>query len=264
MRELFLIESGVLQADTGQTTIFEPPKWAKYAVFHFNAVTTPGTTNLTDLALRYCNPAITAATVVATTVGGGGGNDEVQTITLTGGPTHGTFTISWPGVAADVSVTTTPLSATASATEVQEALKRALGPPTAGTYFTGSRTQIAVTRSGSGTSGAPFVHTLTWSGNLVANTDVDPVTVDGQGLYTYAASALDIAGWNGITQIVETTTGYVQVQMGPGVTGIADDDTTALYSVNCNLPSRIAAVITLSRADADETYTYSLYADYSS
>jgi hypothetical protein len=62
----------------------------------------------------------------------------------------------------------------------------------------------------------------------------------------------------GITQIAGT--GDVVVQVGPGITGIADDDTTAVYSINMVLPPRINFVTTLSRTGADETYTYSISA----
>ena len=261
MRELRLIKAAHVQASTGQTTIVEPPKWANYATLHFNVITSAGTTNLTDLALKYVNPLITLVPVVATSQAGGAGDDEVQTITLTGGPTEGTFTISWGGVSANVSATTAPIPATATGDAVTQALKAALANTI---YNDGSNNEIVAVRTGAGTSGDPYVHTLTFSGPLVDKTNVDAVTVDGTSLYNYAASGIDLAGWNGITQIVETTAANVVVQLGPGVTGIADDDTGPLYSVNCALPSRFAAVITLDRADADETYTYSLYADYSS
>ena len=80
---------------------------------------------------------------------------------------------------------------------------------------------------------------------------VNPVTMDD-------GDNLDYAGWNGITQIAGTTAADIQVQVGPGITGIADDDTGPFYSVNGVLPPILGFVITLDRTTADETYTYSL------
>lgn len=86
-------------------------------------------------------------------------------------------------------------------------------------------------------------------------TVTDPVSLDD-------GFALDFAGWNGITQIVETTAGDIVVQIGPGVTGIADDDTGPFYSINAALPPVLGFVVTLDRTDADETYTYNLRVAY--
>ena len=80
---------------------------------------------------------------------------------------------------------------------------------------------------------------------------VNPVTLDD-------GDNLDYLGWNGITQIAGTTAGDIQVQIGPGITGIADDDTGPFYSLNGVLPGILGFVVTLDRATVDETYTYSL------
>ena len=80
---------------------------------------------------------------------------------------------------------------------------------------------------------------------------VNPVTLDD-------GDNLDYLGWNGITQIAGTTAGDIQVQIGPGITGIADDDTGPFYSLNGVLPGILGFVVTLDRTTADETYTYSL------
>ena len=81
----------------------------------------------------------------------------------------------------------------------------------------------------------------------------DPVSLDD-------GFAIDFADWNGITQIAETTAGDIVVQVGPGVTGIADDDTGPFYKVNAVLPPVLGFRITLDRTDTDETYTYNLSA----
>lgn len=78
-----------------------------------------------------------------------------------------------------------------------------------------------------------------------------PVTLDD-------GFALDFANWNGITQIAGTTAGDIVVHVGPGITGIADDDTGPYYSINAPLPPVLGFRTTLDRADADETYTYNL------
>lgn len=64
----------------------------------------------------------------------------------------------------------------------------------------------------------------------------------------------------GITQIAGNDN--VVIQVGPGVTGIADDDTTAVYSINMMLPTLINFVTTLDRTSLDETYTYSIAAEF--
>ena len=84
-------------------------------------------------------------------------------------------------------------------------------------------------------------------------TVTDPVSLDD-------GFALDFAGWNGITQIAGTTAGDIVVQIGPGITGIADDDTGPFYKVNAILPPVLGFVTTLDRTSADETYTYALRA----
>jgi hypothetical protein len=65
----------------------------------------------------------------------------------------------------------------------------------------------------------------------------------------------------GITQIAGNDN--VVIQVGPGVTGIADDDTTAVYTLNMALPPLINFVTTLDRGSANETYTYSISCAFS-
>lgn len=55
------------------------------------------------------------------------------------------------------------------------------------------------------------------------------------------------------------------VDIGPGVTGIANDVTNAAaadswVSLNVNLPGLLGVKLVLDRADGDETYTYNLSA----
>lgn len=260
MRQLTLIKGGVVQADTGQTTVFDVPPFARYASFYLKVKAAAGTTPKTDFVLYTVPPEITAAPAVATSTGGDGTHDEVQTVTLTGGPTYGVWSLTWPGVSADTSAVLSNIPFNASAAQLQQKFVDALA-----TNATYRGEHIVVTRSGSGTSGAPYVYTLTHSGATVDKTNIDAVTVDGSALATYTTDTEFGAGniWDGVTQIAGTTASGVAVHMGPGVTGIADDDTGAAYFINAPLPSRMAAKVTLDRADADEIYTYALYADYS-
>lgn len=59
----------------------------------------------------------TPSVAVATTTAGGAGVDEVQTVTISGGPTGGTFTLTFNGQ------TTDPIDYDATAAEIQAALR---------------------------------------------------------------------------------------------------------------------------------------------
>jgi hypothetical protein len=72
-----------------------------------------------------------------------------------------------------------------------------------------------------------------------------------------APSPIDFADWNGITQLIAV--GFVVVEIGPGLTGIADDDTGVLYKLNANVSNKLLGFrIATDRTDGDETYTYTL------
>jgi len=82
----------------------------------------------------------------------------------------------------------------------------------------------------------------------------DPVSQDDAHTITVA----DHAGLTGIT-----AAGQYLYQIGPGVTGIANDvsqTATADSAVSLNqvLPMLLGVRITLDRADIDETYSYNL------
>ena len=82
----------------------------------------------------------------------------------------------------------------------------------------------------------------------------DPVAFDD-------SYALNLAGWDGITQLSAEATSVIHV--GPGITGIADDDTGAatgdsVYKVNTPLVPLLGFKVTLDRTSANETYTYTL------
>lgn len=256
-REIRVIATGVAQADTGQTTEVISPPWSEHALFYLSVDFVAGTTPLTDYIIYPMHPTKTAAVVVATTQAGGGGNNEVQTVTLTGGPDWGVWRINWGGVASNISVQTRDLQFDAAADEVQNALETAL----TGTRYAGT-SQIVVTRSGAGTSGSPYVYTLTFSGQKVSNTNVDAVTITDGGLTDWQTDTNQtLGGWNGITQIAGTTNGNVQVRVSRDGSG-ATDDTGPEYLLHLSLPNRTAHKITFDRTTGDETYTYSLIGEF--
>lgn len=71
-----------------------------------------------------------------------------------------------------------------------------------------------------------------------------------------------IAGWDGITQLTAAASpDLTTIDMGPGVTGIADDDTgsataSGAYHLNCILPPVLAYTYTLDATTNDEDYTF--------
>ena len=60
----------------------------------------------------------------------------------------------------------------------------------------------------------------------------------------------------GITQL--TAAANVIVNVGAGITGIADDDTGVIYSINAPLPQRIRSVLTLANSAENEVQTIDL------
>lgn len=161
---------------------------------------------------------------------------NAQTITLTGGPSSGTWQIRAYGT------TTAALAYNASAATVQTALQ--LIPKIGGNGVT-------VARSGSGSSGTPYVYTLTWAGPTLPKTlqplvetitafspaavaSVDWLPFDFTGwTMTMTIQPLDTDGTYGTTivQITESTTasnpgkiyiGYVPPASEGGTPGTSD------------------------------------------
>ena len=90
--------------------------------------------------------------------------------------------------------------------------------------------------------------------------EVDPISVDD----TYNMHL------GGITLVDQNATAarYV-IDIGPGVTGIADDVTLAATgnvraAINTILPTIMGLTVTLDRTSADETYTYTLAVQFDS
>jgi hypothetical protein len=84
--------------------------------------------------------------------------------------------------------------------------------------------------------------------------EADPVARDDA-----AANSVNLADWDGITQIAGASAPLLSVvQVGPGITGIADDDTGPYYKVNTALPPLLGFKVTLDRTTGNETYTYTL------
>lgn len=79
----------------------------------------------------------------------------------------------------------------------------------------------------------------------------DPITLDDSYANNYG-------GWDGITQIAGTTSGSIVVNIGAGVTGIADDDTGPVYNINAPLPSLLGFKVLFDRTTGNEVYTYTV------
>lgn len=82
--------------------------------------------------------------------------------------------------------------------------------------------------------------------------EVDPVALD-------TSYVVPLADWNGITQI--TGAAQVTIQVGPGITGIADDDTggatgDSVYKINSILPP-VLGVSVVRGVGGGDTYTLS-------
>lgn len=95
-----------------------------------------------------------------------GGTNEVQTITITGGPTGGTWTATFDAQ------TTAAIPYNESAANVQTALIALSTIPAAG---------VSVARSGAGSAGDPYVYTVTFIGGLAAE-NVSLMTASGASL----------------------------------------------------------------------------------
>ena len=112
------------------------------------------------------------------------GNNEIQTLTLTDGPTAGTFTVTWNGQ------TTSALQYNASGATVTTAMD-ALSNLAVG--------DCIVTRSGSGTQAAPYIYTFTFGGDL-AGENVPAITASGASLTNSTVSVGTTTGGTGVKE----------------------------------------------------------------
>lgn len=164
-------------------------------------------TNVAEVTCASVDLAGGGASVTPSTVTPGvAAVNEQQTITLTGGPNAGNYTITWEGQ------TTANISATASAAAVQSALE-ALSNVAAG--------EIAVTRSGAGSLASPYVYTLTFQNGLgganqdqATSTDVSLVVNEVQSItvtanagtftVTYSGQTTSAIAYNATNAAVQT------------------------------------------------------------
>ncbi len=167
-----------------------------------------------------------AAVTTGTTTPGVAAVNEVQTVTLIGGPNAGTFSLTYSGQ------TSGAISATATGAAVKAALE-ALSNIAAD--------DLTVVRSGAGTLASPYVHTVTFGGTLAAtnvdqmtSTDIDldvnevqTVTVTGNGgtfTITYSGQTTSDIAYDASSAAVQTALealsniapGDVVVTGGPG------------------------------------------------
>ena len=111
---------------------------------------------------------------------------------------------------------------------------------------------------------ATFILNLPAS-SMAGTTPLLDFKLEGVDPYDYdAASIYPIGGWDGITQLTAATARSLHVvEIGPGVTGIADDDTgsataTDRYAINAPLPFVILYTITTDGTTDDEDYIFTL------
>lgn len=174
--------------------------------------------------------ATTVPGVVATT-------DEVQTVTLTGGSTTGTWDLVVP-----VYGTIAAIAYNASGASVQTSF-RALHADTSA---------CTVVRSGAGSSGDPYVYTITYLGTL-AQTDVAAVTVTPNAL-----------GINEVQSIAVTAVAgsFTITYAGQTTAAITTSDVPATVQTKLEALSNLApgdvAVILSAGALGEPTWSYSL------
>jgi hypothetical protein len=242
---------GAAQADTGQCDWLAVPGWAQYATVHFFPTTFGGTTPTALLSLLVPHPigkdpgrvtrlaehaALTAITTSAL--------DEVQTLSLSAGIATETFKLTFNTHESSTAVTL-PTGGFANVTAAQ--IKTCL---------------LTISDWISNTDDIAVVKTLndyaiTFTG-LLGATDIGAITV------TSKVGAAD-------GSVAETTKGVagasLLVNIGPGVTGIADDVTNSataasIVNLNCVLPPILGVRLLFDRTSANEVYSYDLSVDF--
>jgi hypothetical protein len=86
--------------------------------------------------------------------------------------------------------------------------------------------------------------------------EFDLVILDANPVLKDDGSVENFAGWDGITQLTDAD--EIIIYIGPGITGIADDDTAAVYKINSPLSPLMGFKVTLDDTTGDEEYDYSL------
>lgn len=259
MRTFQLVDSKVAVVATSTTYVtLTPPSFAQRATLYFTSLMTGTGTATLDFALQENIPAVSAAPVVATTVTGTTGTFAVQTITMTGEPTDGSLKFGVTGKGTNTVFTTAYMP-------IRDIKNR---PSKIGDFLAQAGINLpedlkfsAVLGTGAST---PTVFTLTYSGGYtLAQT---AVAVTGDRLYNWTRSAINFADWDGVTQrtsAASTATNYDVVRIGPGESGIADDDTAATYKINATLPPQLVTKVTVL-ATATGLASYSVFVAWSS
>ena len=132
-----------------------------------------------------------------------------------------------------------------------------------------SAASTAVTRWVKVPTWANQVTFLLWVDAMTGTAPLLDFTVRYPDLYGYpddgvfaSATVPGIAGWNGITQVTAATLTVYTIDIGPSVTGIADDDTgsataSSHYAINAVLPPALAYTYTTAGGGASpEDYTF--------
>lgn len=175
---------GMSNIGTGNVTVANVPVTGDIDLFNVTFINAKGAQNISTMT---ASPSASGLTVSTLTQGTNVGTDEVQTITVNGAPTGGTFTLTFSGQ------TTAGIAFDAADSAVVSALE-ALSNIGVG--------DVAVVRTGSGTLSAPYVYTITF-GTLLGDTDVAQITGDGSSL---------TGGSVGVATIQDASSGTNEVQ----------------------------------------------------
>lgn len=242
--------SGAAQADTGQTDWLTVPGWARFAKVHFRPTLFAGTTPVATLTLLAADPVAlddgrvikvaehTALTGLTTSA-----VDEVQTLNISAGAAGDVIKLTFN--THESAAITFPTGGFANTTAAQ--VKAALITIS---DWTGNAADIAVVKTTN-------AYAITFTGPLGA-TDLGAITVTsvtGTGAGSVAATTAGVPG------------AALTVDIGPGITGIADDVTNSAtvassVALNAVLPSILGLRLLLDRTTGDEVYTYNLSCNF--
>ena len=240
--------TGTAQADTGQTDWIPVPSWAKNMFVRIDITALAGTTPVMTPSVYGMNKAgldeesrYKVAEHAALTGMTTARVNEVQTLTLTAGAAADTFKLTQGAVESDA--VTLPAGGYANVTAAQ--IKTALLTIK---HWSGDTANIAVVKTVND-------YAITFSGRL-GRTNIGAITV---------TSATGTAAGS----VAETTAGVpgagLNINIGPGITGIADDVTNSasaesVVSLNAALPPIVGIELVLDRTSGNETYTYTMTA----
>jgi hypothetical protein len=278
MRHTEVILSKSADATSGYTVVKETPRWARNLVITlYGDEDTDSTQTSFDFDAFHCSlyPGVTnggAAVTIATSTAGSSTQSEVQTLTFNGnaslvppaylGP-YGSFALTFSDITTTAYISCMPGGGYPSAKQVQDACNEAFARGGYNDSISVSAVGVPATTA----SVTQTIYTITYAqGAHFGLANVAAVTADTTGLMLAVPdTATNFFDWDGITaQTTQSTSEYSVIQIGPGITGIANDDTAHFYSLNGVLPQFIAFKVTTDvTTDTACTYTYQVIGEYS-